>query len=109
MTRASKRNRNRRVRRREVALTVASTGDSVLRAPGEGADDLDGLESFLLHALVSAPCDGTLRQSQRWATQNGHDWARMQFRLADYGGFCDCEVLMNIFGHDADAIAPLIG
>ena len=65
MTRARKRNRNRRVRRREAAQTVASPSDPALRAPEEGAHDLAGLESFLLHALVPAPCDGTLRQSQR--------------------------------------------
>lgn len=109
MTRASKRNHNRRVRRREAAQTVASLSDPAQRAAEEGAYDLAGLERFLLHALVPAPCDGTLRQSQRWATHHGHDWARTQLRLADYGGYCDCEVLLNVFGHDADAIAALIG
>jgi hypothetical protein len=59
MTRASKRNRNRRVRHREAAQTVASMSDLAPFGPQEGAHDLAGLEGFLLHALVPAPCDGT--------------------------------------------------
>lgn len=41
-------------------------------------------------------CDNTLRAAQSWATQAGLDWNAVQAGLQGRGGFCDCEVLLNV-------------
>lgn len=53
-----------------------------------------------LHRMVHEfGCDGTLRWSKRWG-----DWQRpkrfSRKRLERQGGFCDCEVIMNVFCKD---------
>ncbi len=51
-----------------------------------------------IHAhLREQPCDSTLRAAREWAARAGVDWPRLERELEDSGGFCDCEVLMNIY------------
>jgi hypothetical protein len=47
-------------------------------------------------------CEGTLRVSQQWAESAGVDWPRLRRELEDNGGYCDCEVVLNVFGGDFD-------
>jgi hypothetical protein len=47
-------------------------------------------------------CDGTLRVTQEWAQGAGVAWSRLRRELEDNGGFCDCEVVLNVFGGDFD-------
>jgi hypothetical protein len=47
-------------------------------------------------------CDGTLRVAQQWAKSAGIAWSRLRRELEDNGGFCDCEVVLNVFGGDFD-------
>jgi len=47
-------------------------------------------------------CDGTLRSAQEWAQRAGVDWSRLRRELEDNGGFCDCEVVLNVFSGDFD-------
>jgi hypothetical protein len=62
------------------------------------------LESLLVHvdaAVVSEGCDHTRRATDTWAVQHGVELERLHEGLEEYGGFCDCEVVMNV---DPDAV-----
>ena len=41
-------------------------------------------------------CDGTLRTAQAWARREKVPWEPLRDALGDRGGFCDCEVVMNV-------------
>jgi uncharacterized protein DUF2695 len=41
-------------------------------------------------------CDGTLRAAQAWARREKVPWESLRDALDDRGGFCDCEVVMNV-------------
>lgn len=41
-------------------------------------------------------CDNTLRAAQRWVDQAGLDWSTVAAALQGRGGYCDCEVLLNV-------------
>jgi hypothetical protein len=47
-------------------------------------------------------CDGTLRAAQEWAHGAGVGWPRLRRELEENGGYCDCEVVLNVFGGDFD-------
>jgi hypothetical protein len=47
-------------------------------------------------------CDGTLSAAQEWARAAGVHWPRLRRELEENGGFCDCEVVLNVFGGDFD-------
>ncbi|WP_147254780.1 DUF2695 domain-containing protein [Pseudonocardia hierapolitana] len=47
-------------------------------------------------------CDGTLRAAREWAQRAGVDWPRLRRELEENGGYCDCEVVLNVFGGDFD-------
>jgi hypothetical protein len=47
-------------------------------------------------------CDGTLRVAQEWARSAGVEWPSLRRELEDNGGYCDCEVVLNVFGGDFD-------
>ena len=85
--------------------------------PWQEYDELDDLEfdrpglSLSLDqqaALATAveervrTCDGTLRAAQQWSESAGVAWSRLRRELEDNGGFCDCEVVLNVFGGDFD-------
>ncbi|MGH3569253.1 MAG: DUF2695 domain-containing protein [Pseudonocardia sp.] len=58
-----------------------------------------------LAATISASvqergCDNTLRSAQEWAAREGVGWAGFQAQLEDHGGYCDCEVLLNVLPSD---------
>jgi hypothetical protein len=47
-------------------------------------------------------CDGTLRAAEQWAQSAGVDWPPLRRELEENGGYCDCEVVLNVFGGDFD-------
>jgi hypothetical protein len=47
-------------------------------------------------ALRERGCDNTLRAAQGWARREKVRWGWLHGVLEDRGGFCDCEVLMNV-------------
>jgi hypothetical protein len=49
-------------------------------------------------------CDGTLSAAQEWARSAGVDWPPLRRELEENGGYCDCEVVLNVFGGDFDRI-----
>jgi hypothetical protein len=90
--------------------------------PWHEYDDLDDLEpdgpelSLSLDqqaALADAvqerrrSCDGTLSAAREWAQRAGVDWPPLRRELEENGGYCDCEVVLNVFGGDFDRIFDL--
>lgn len=66
--------------------------------------DAGQLEALLDHvddAVRTDGCDHTLRAAEAWATRHRIDLGRLREGLEEYGGFCDCEVIMNV---DADEV-----
>ena len=51
---------------------------------------------FLEGNDVMRYCDGTLRLTEMFIEDNGLDKTATIEWLQDHGGFCDCEVLLNI-------------
>ena len=66
--------------------------------------DRPALEALLDHveaAVAADGCDHTRAATDAWAEQQGVDLDRLHEGLEEYGGFCDCEVVMNL---DADEV-----
>ncbi len=55
-----------------------------------------GLVAAVEAGLRREGCDNTLRSAQRWAAENGMRWPLLREQLEGNGGFCDCEVLLNV-------------
>lgn len=54
-------------------------------------------------ALDADGCDNTLRAAQRWARGARVPWPPLRRQLECNGGYCDCEILFNVFpGEEAD-------
>ncbi len=51
--------------------------------------------------LTTGACDHTLRLTRAWAAENGVDADALAGSVAQFGGYCDCEVLANV---DPEAI-----
>ena len=45
-------------------------------------------------------CDNTVSHAQTWARANDVAWAGLSRSLRGLGGFCDCEILMNVAPRD---------
>ena len=43
-------------------------------------------------------CDNTLQHAETWARANGVSWPDLSHGLRGLGGFCDCEIGMNVAG-----------
>ncbi|MFC4948395.1 DUF2695 domain-containing protein [Pseudonocardia sp. GCM10023141] len=86
--------------------------DDLDHALGDAFDDDDGaartavtltptqigdLVAALDTALAARGCDNTLRGARLWAVGAHVPWPRLKGELEDNGGFCDCEVLFNVF------------
>jgi hypothetical protein len=54
------------------------------------------LIEHLLRRLPETGCDNTLRLSEAWAKANAIGWGRLRRGLESGGGYCDCEVAMNV-------------
>lgn len=55
------------------------------------------LVTALRRILRTDGCDNTLRGARRWAEGSDAPWPRLGRELEANGGFCDCEVLFNVF------------
>ena len=81
-----------------------------LTAPG----DRECLTCYLTRMVSEFGCDNHLRWAEHWRDRNAPRASALADRLAGHGGFCDCEVLMNVYPHllaeDEDAPAlPCLG
>ena len=72
-------------------------GDELPRAPlGLDGAQCASLAGSIRSALGGRGCDDTLRAAQAWSRREGVGWSRLRRTLEDRGGFCDCEVLLNV-------------
>ncbi|MBN1093298.1 DUF2695 domain-containing protein [Blastococcus sp. TML/M2B] len=65
--------------------------------------DAEQLQQLLEHvdaAVLAAGCDHGLRATEAWAHAHRIDVERLREGLEEYGGFCDCEVVMNVYVED---------
>jgi Protein of unknown function (DUF2695) len=77
---------------REVETELAELAER-LTAPGRA----ECLRCFLLRMITEFGWDGTYRWTIRWREVCAARRARLLDQLARRGGFCDCEVLMNVY------------
>lgn len=59
-------------------------------------DDLKGLIGYVFHHLEGTVCSGTLRHARNYCQRSGLDEAATVEFLEAHGGYCDCEILMNV-------------
>src|SRR5579864_7059473 len=75
-------------------------------------DQLRALLNFLDEQLfhVGIACDHTLSRTRTWAAKEGLDPERVLESVRSFGGYCDCEVVMNVspdlFGWDNEERNP---
>jgi hypothetical protein len=67
-----------------------------MRKPPIHIHEIHRLFGALDVELLRKDCDNTLHKSQRWLEQRGHDAASVLAWLRAHGGYCDCEVLLNV-------------
>jgi len=54
------------------------------------------LLKYVEEMIAMRGCDNTLDHAQTWARANGVSWARLSRTLRALGGFCDCEIALNV-------------
>jgi hypothetical protein len=69
-----------------------------LTAPG----DRECLRCYLLRMLNEFGCSGTLRWAEYWRDLRAPRAQALARRLAARGGFCDCEVILNVYPQDIE-------
>jgi hypothetical protein len=75
---------------------VVHTGSGrAIRLPISRAQ-LTSLMSYVETMLSLQGCDNTLHHAEAWARAHGVAWGRLGRSLRGSGGFCDCEVGMNL-------------
>ncbi len=58
--------------------------------------EINSLKSYIEKKLELKPCDHSLRFAKEWAGLNNFDLNDLVDILEENGGFCDCEVRMNL-------------
>jgi hypothetical protein len=53
------------------------------------------LVEFVDARVMVEGCDHTTRHGEQWARENGLEWDHLTEGLEEFGGFCDCEIVMN--------------
>lgn len=64
------------------------------------------LACYLCRTLPQLGCDGQLRLIHRWQRAQRQSTRGLTHYLRSYGGFCDCEVVLNVFGVDPAGDGP---
>lgn len=67
------------------------------------------LPCYLDRMLRTAPCDGTLRLAKRYRDAVAPRATALERRMQDRGGFCDCEILWNVYNAKSDEVIPCLG
>lgn len=66
------------------------------------------LESLLAHvegAVERDGCDHSRKATDDWASSRGVNLTALHAGLEEYGGYCDCEVVMNV--HPGEVFEPV--
>jgi hypothetical protein len=90
---ASQEERARRKRLRDAYKNAERTARSVLMPLG--ADSLGDLVDFVDARVSAVGCDHTRQFTVQWAADHEVSWERLVEGLDEFGGYCDCEVVMN--------------
>ncbi len=77
---------------REVETELADLAER-LTAPARA----ECLRCFLLRMITEFGCDGTFRWTIRWRDVCPGQPGKLLNQLAGRGGYCDCEVLVNVY------------
>jgi hypothetical protein len=94
----------------ELARAVESEiADLAERLTAPGPDEC--LRCFLLRMITEFGCDGTYRWTIRWRDVWAAQPRSLLNQLSRRGGYCDCEVLMNVFPDypQVSALLPCAG
>lgn len=67
------------------------------------------LPCYLDRVLRDVPCDTTLRLARAYRDAVAPRAVALERRLGDGGGFCDCEVLWNVYWSKSDDVKPCRG
>lgn len=59
-------------------------------------DQLEQLLDYVDERLGEQPCDHTARHAHRWAQSHRIEWETLAEGLQEFGGYCDCEIVMNV-------------
>jgi hypothetical protein len=59
-------------------------------------DDLRNLFEWVEAKIEESGCDHTLRHTQEFIRSTGFPTDKVTLGLKEYGGHCDCEVIMNV-------------
>ncbi len=85
--------RARRRRLRDAYKHAERTARAVLMPLDR--DALAALVTFVDIHVAAEGCDHTWRFTEQWATEHNMSWDRLEEGLDEFGGYCDCEVVMN--------------
>ncbi|MFT3799555.1 DUF2695 domain-containing protein [Microbacterium sp.] len=67
------------------------------------------LPCYLDRVLCDARCDHTLRLTGLYRDAVAPKATALEERMQSRGGFCDCEVLMNVYESKSDHVYPCLG
>ena len=84
-------------RRDLIRLPKLREGEERARDLKLGPALLEELRSYLNRQLSQLPCDHSLRHTRNWLIeQRADDLDGILEAFAGYGGYCDCEVALNV-------------
>jgi hypothetical protein len=81
--------------------TIHTGSGRAVRLPVDAAQ-FRSLLSYLDVMIALQGCDNTLHHAEAWARAHGVPWGRLGRSLRGLGGFCDCEVEMNVADEGVD-------
>lgn len=76
-----------------VAEDMVATLSEALTRPGER----ECLTCYLSRMLDAFGCDNRLRWAEHWRDRNAPQATALARRLQQRGGYCDCEVMLNVY------------
>ena len=65
------------------------------------------LRCYLTRVIARFGCDGTYRWTENWRDQRAPGAKALARRLARQGGYCDCEVVLNVYPDYPDVSEPI--
>lgn len=68
-------------------------------------EQLESLLAYVEDAVERDGCDHSRKATDSWASANSLDLDRLHAGLEEYGGYCDCEVAMNV--HPDEVFEPV--
>lgn len=83
----------------DETLSTAETYVGEMHAAMTAPHDRECLVCYLIRMLGEFGCDGSHRWVERWRADQAPRATALLDRLGRQGGFCDCEVVVNVYPH----------